>query len=47
MFKKSHTRLLVENWRKFINEGDQDTTQSVKICQALMTKEGVEKVLCE
>lgn len=42
MFKKSHTRLLVENWRKFINEGDQDTTQSVKICQALMTKEGVE-----
>lgn len=41
MFKKSRTRLLVENWRKFINESDQDITRSVKICQALMTKEGV------
>ena len=42
MFKKKQTKLIVENWRNFLKEGESSSLPPVKICQALMTKEGSE-----
>ena len=41
MFKRRDTKLIVENWRSFINEDNNMKPQPVKICQALANPEGI------